>query len=245
MLCDVDDRDELPGTHKAKGVVHRDFQLSSRAHATSYVDLRRVTLDRRVAPLVGRVLAQRDRGPVVRRGRRPDARRGPGRDGDDAAAASRGTPIERFVVRKAEKAHGLQRRIEGPDVRGRRVLALEARRPRATPCLPLVERRRSRPRAPRSSASRSSSTVAPGRRSSSAACPTSPSYEMDELGVALQPDERSGRGLSGMRSAGAPPSRAAFAAASRPDSPAGSRRTRSSQSPPRLPGRQWPRSGCG
>jgi orotate phosphoribosyltransferase len=41
------------------------------------------------------------------------------------AAASRGTPIDAFVVRKAEKAHGLQRRIEGPDVAGRRVLALE------------------------------------------------------------------------------------------------------------------------
>jgi orotate phosphoribosyltransferase len=28
-------------------------------------------------------------------------------------------------VRKSEKAHGLQRRIEGPDVKGRRVLAVE------------------------------------------------------------------------------------------------------------------------
>src|ERR1700748_2093977 len=41
------------------------------------------------------------------------------------AAATRGTPIDAFVVRKAEKAHGLQRRIEGPDVQGRRVLAVE------------------------------------------------------------------------------------------------------------------------
>jgi len=29
------------------------------------------------------------------------------------------------VVRKAEKAYGLQRRIEGPDVKGRKVLAVE------------------------------------------------------------------------------------------------------------------------
>jgi len=29
------------------------------------------------------------------------------------------------VVRKAEKAHGLQRRIEGPDVKGKKVLAVE------------------------------------------------------------------------------------------------------------------------
>jgi orotate phosphoribosyltransferase len=36
-----------------------------------------------------------------------------------------GVPLDAFVVRKAEKAHGLQRRIEGPDVGGRRVLAVE------------------------------------------------------------------------------------------------------------------------
>jgi orotate phosphoribosyltransferase len=41
------------------------------------------------------------------------------------AAANRGTPIDAFVVRKTEKTHGLQRRIEGPDVKGRRVLAVE------------------------------------------------------------------------------------------------------------------------
>jgi orotate phosphoribosyltransferase len=41
------------------------------------------------------------------------------------AAAARGAPVDAFVVRKAEKQHGLQRRIEGPDVRGRRVLAVE------------------------------------------------------------------------------------------------------------------------
>ena len=41
------------------------------------------------------------------------------------AAAKRGKRLDAFVVRKAEKAHGLQRRIEGPDVAGRRVLAVE------------------------------------------------------------------------------------------------------------------------
>jgi orotate phosphoribosyltransferase len=41
------------------------------------------------------------------------------------AAAARGRHLDAFVVRKAEKAHGLQRRIEGPDVAGRRVLAVE------------------------------------------------------------------------------------------------------------------------
>ena len=41
------------------------------------------------------------------------------------AAASRGTAVDAFVVRKKEKEHGTQRRIEGPDVAGRRVLAVE------------------------------------------------------------------------------------------------------------------------
>jgi orotate phosphoribosyltransferase len=41
------------------------------------------------------------------------------------AAASTGRPLDAFVVRKTAKAHGLQRRIEGPDVVGRRVLVVE------------------------------------------------------------------------------------------------------------------------
>jgi orotate phosphoribosyltransferase len=41
------------------------------------------------------------------------------------AASTSGRRLDAFVVRKAEKAHGLQRRIEGPDVAGRRVLAVE------------------------------------------------------------------------------------------------------------------------
>src|SRR5690242_3729140 len=41
------------------------------------------------------------------------------------ASAGRGAPVDAFVVRKKDKEHGLQRRIEGPDVAGRRVLAVE------------------------------------------------------------------------------------------------------------------------
>jgi orotate phosphoribosyltransferase len=40
-------------------------------------------------------------------------------------AAARGRKLDAFVVRKAEKAHGLQRRVEGPDVTGRNVVAVE------------------------------------------------------------------------------------------------------------------------
>jgi orotate phosphoribosyltransferase len=41
------------------------------------------------------------------------------------ACAARGGSLDAFVVRKEGKAHGLQRRIEGPDVAGRRVLVVE------------------------------------------------------------------------------------------------------------------------
>jgi orotate phosphoribosyltransferase len=121
----VDDRAELLAGIKAKGIVHGDFELSSGARATSYVDLRRVTLDGRLAPLVGRVLLNATADLSY------DAVGGLTLGADPVAAAmmhaaaNRGTPIDAFVVRKAEKAHGLQRRVEGPDVRGRRVLALE------------------------------------------------------------------------------------------------------------------------
>ena len=41
------------------------------------------------------------------------------------AAAADGDRLDAFVVRKEAKTHGLQRRIEGADVRGRRVLVVE------------------------------------------------------------------------------------------------------------------------
>jgi orotate phosphoribosyltransferase len=40
-------------------------------------------------------------------------------------AKKQGRVLNSFVVRKEGKAHGLQRRIEGPDVKGKRVLAVE------------------------------------------------------------------------------------------------------------------------
>ena len=121
----MDDREELLAGIKVKGIVHGDFVLSSGQHASSYVDLRRVTLDGRLAPLAGRVLLNATADLSY------DAVGGLTLGADPVAmammhaAANRGTPIDAFVVRKTEKTHGLQRRIEGPDVTGRRVLALE------------------------------------------------------------------------------------------------------------------------
>jgi orotate phosphoribosyltransferase len=110
---------------KEKAVLHGDFVLSSGQHATTYVDLRRVLLDGRLSPLAGRVLldATADLAYEAVGGLTLGA--DPVAYAMLAAASNRGTPVDAFVVRKTEKAHGLQRRVEGPDVSGRRVLAVE------------------------------------------------------------------------------------------------------------------------
>jgi orotate phosphoribosyltransferase len=121
----VSDRDELLRAIKDDAVVHGDFVLSSGQRATWYIDLRRVLLSGRAAPLAGRVMlaATADLGY--------DAVGGLTLGADPVAAAmlhaaaAQGRILDAFVVRKAEKAHGLQRRIEGPGVAGRRVLAVE------------------------------------------------------------------------------------------------------------------------
>jgi orotate phosphoribosyltransferase len=108
-----------------KAVVHGKVILSSGKEADYYVDLRRVTLDSTAAPLVGDVmldlLAEYEYDAVggLTLGADPVA------TAMLHAASRRGRALDAFVVRKAEKAHGLQRRIEGPDVAGRRVIAVE------------------------------------------------------------------------------------------------------------------------
>ncbi len=121
----MNDREELLAGIKAKAIVHGDFVLSSGQHASTYVDLRRVTMDGRLAPLAGRLLlnATADLSYEAVGGLTLGA--DPVAYAIMAAAADRGTPVDAFVVRKSEKTHGLQRRIEGPDVAGRRVLAVE------------------------------------------------------------------------------------------------------------------------
>ena len=109
----------------SKAVVHGRIVLSSGREADYYVDLRRITLDGTAAPLVGQVLLD------LTTNLEYDAAGGLTLGADPVAgamlhaAASRGRTLDAFVVRKAGKAHGLQRRIEGPEVAGRRVLAVE------------------------------------------------------------------------------------------------------------------------
>lgn len=108
-----------------KAVVHGKVILSSGKEADYYVDLRRVTLDAVAAPLVGDVMLdlcadlEFDAVGGLTLGADPVA------TAMLHAASRRGRALDAFVVRKAEKAHGLQRRIEGPDVAGRKVLAVE------------------------------------------------------------------------------------------------------------------------
>jgi orotate phosphoribosyltransferase len=121
----VSERDELLQAIKDKAVVRGDFVLSSGQRASWYIDLRRILLSGASAPMAGRVLlaatADLDYDAVggLTLGADPVA------TAMMHAAAVQGKVLDAFVVRKAEKAHGLQRRIEGPDVAGRRVLAVE------------------------------------------------------------------------------------------------------------------------
>ena len=121
----MNSREKLREEILKKAVVHGKVILSSGKEADYYVDLRRVTLDSVAAPLVGEVMLELTKDLEF------DAVGGLTLGADPVAtammhvAASKGLNLDSFVVRKAEKAHGLQRRIEGPDVKGRRVLAVE------------------------------------------------------------------------------------------------------------------------
>jgi orotate phosphoribosyltransferase len=119
------DRDRLLELIVELAVVHGKVTLSSGREADWYIDMRRLTLHHEGAPLVGRVMRQ------LTGDLRYDVVGGLTLGADPVAtamlhAASDGAGfLDACVVRKEGKAHGLQRRIEGPDVAGRRVLAVE------------------------------------------------------------------------------------------------------------------------
>lgn len=129
------DRERLRRLIRDLAVVRGTVTLSSGAQADHYVDLRRITLHHEAAPLVGRVMLDllRREGLVpgidavggLTLGADPVATSILHASAAQAAAGGGEDPIDAFVVRKANKAHGLQRRIEGPGVAGRRVIAVE------------------------------------------------------------------------------------------------------------------------
>src|SRR5947208_374344 len=119
------DRDELCKLIITLAVVPGRVILSSGREADYYIDLRRVTLHHAAGPLIGRVMLDLIADWDV------EAVGGLTLGADPVAgamlhvAAAQGRDLDAFVVRKSEKTHGLQRRIEGPDVSGRRVVAVE------------------------------------------------------------------------------------------------------------------------
>lgn len=116
------DREDLLQLIKDIAVVHGRVVLSSGREADYYIDLRRITLHRQAAPLVGRVMRE------ITADWQYDAAGGLTLGADPIGAAilhASGSAVDSFVVRKEEKKHGMQQRVEGPSVQGRRVLVVE------------------------------------------------------------------------------------------------------------------------
>ena len=115
-------RDRLASLVRQLAVVPGRVTLSSGVEADYYVDLRRVTLHHEGAPLIGRLVRELTADWSYQ------AVGGLTLGADPVASAvlhAPGPPVDAFVVRKSVKQHGMQRRIEGPDVAGRAVLAVE------------------------------------------------------------------------------------------------------------------------
>ncbi|HXR44116.1 MAG TPA: orotate phosphoribosyltransferase [Pseudolysinimonas sp.] len=122
----TDARRQLIDFITREAVFHGDFTLTSGKKATYYIDLRKISLDHRVAPLIGQVMTELIAGiPDV------DAVGGLTMGADPIAAAvlhqsaGLGRHYDAFVVRKEPKDHGRGRQVEGPDVDGKRVVVLE------------------------------------------------------------------------------------------------------------------------
>ena len=119
---DAEKKARLAELVKELAVVHGKVTLSSGKEADYYVDLRRATLHHEASRLIGALLreltADWDFAAVggLTLGADPVATSIMHADGRD---------IDSFVVRKEAKKHGMQRRIEGADVEGKKVLVVE------------------------------------------------------------------------------------------------------------------------
>jgi orotate phosphoribosyltransferase len=121
----VKDRAGLLAEIKAHAIVRGAVTLSSGQRADWYIDLRRVLLHGPAARLAGRVMLDLTAELAYEAVGGLTLGADPVATAMMHAAAERDRPLDAFIVRKSEKAHGLQRRIEGPDVAGRSVLAVE------------------------------------------------------------------------------------------------------------------------
>ena len=111
---------------RENAVFFGDFTLTSGKKATYYIDLRKVSLDHRVAPLIGDVMVDliADIPDIAAVGGLTM-----GADPIASAVLHRGVlagkTYDAFVVRKEPKDHGRGKQVEGPDLKGKRVIVLE------------------------------------------------------------------------------------------------------------------------
>jgi orotate phosphoribosyltransferase len=119
-------RDQLIEHISEKAVFHGDFTLTSGKQASYYIDLRKVSLDAEVAPLIGQVMVE-----LIAQVPDVYAVGGLTMGADPIAAAvlhqgvALGHPYHAFVVRKEPKDHGRGKQVEGPELEGKRVIVLE------------------------------------------------------------------------------------------------------------------------
>jgi orotate phosphoribosyltransferase len=104
-----------------------EFTLSSGGKSDYYVDCRTTTLHAQGAELTGRVFLEL----IQKHGWQPQAVGGLTMGADPIVVATSvissqaSSPIHGFLVRKAEKAHGMGRRVEGFREKGARVVIVD------------------------------------------------------------------------------------------------------------------------
>jgi orotate phosphoribosyltransferase len=120
-------RDELLELLATRSFRLGEFTLSSGGKSESYIDCRTTTLHARGAELTGRVFLDL----IQQQGWKPQAVGGLTMGADPIVVATSiissqiGAPIHGFLVRKAEKAHGMGRRVEGFQEKGARVVIVD------------------------------------------------------------------------------------------------------------------------
>jgi orotate phosphoribosyltransferase len=120
-------RDELLELLATNSFRLGEFTLSSGGKSDYYIDCRTTTLHARGAELTGRVFLEL----IQQQGWQPQAVGGLTMGADPIVVATSvsssqmGGPIHGFLVRKAEKAHGMGRRVEGFQEKGARVVIVD------------------------------------------------------------------------------------------------------------------------
>jgi orotate phosphoribosyltransferase len=120
-------REKLLGMLATKSFRLGNFKLSSGGTSDYYIDCRLTTLDAAGAWATGEAML----GEILERGWKVDAIGGLTMGADpivvatSVISAQQGTPINGFLVRKAEKTHGTGQRVEGYREKGARVVIVD------------------------------------------------------------------------------------------------------------------------